>query len=154
MFMCVKLVYYRAEKWRSRETAKLLFGGIYPIIFLEYSFIFWKRAFKNQSNFWIITHLKLLMLHRKYMTMNFSNTKLKSEKLNKLNFQGIYPILKYSKACFSEVYYVTQVLKQGINTKTMCPNYILKFRNTKSHLLQVYVGTLANIETVIKHHVC
>jgi len=30
---------------------------------------------------------------------------------------------------------VTQVLKQGINIKTMCPNYIIVFRNTKSHLL-------------------
>jgi len=24
-------------------------------------------------------------------------------------------------------------LKQGINIKTMCPNYMLEFRNTKSH---------------------
>jgi len=30
---------------------------------------------------------------------------------------------------------VTQVLKQGINITTMYPNYILEFRNTKSHLL-------------------
>jgi len=28
-----------------------------------------------------------------------------------------------------KVLYVTQVLKQGINIKTICPNY--KFRNTK-----------------------
>jgi len=34
-----------------------------------------------------------------------------------------------------KVYYVIQVLKKGINMKTMCPYYILKFRNTKSHLL-------------------
>jgi len=34
-----------------------------------------------------------------------------------------------------KVYYVTQLLKQGINIKTMCPNYILEFRNMKSHLL-------------------
>jgi len=27
-----------------------------------------------------------------------------------------------------KVYYVTQVLKQGINIKTMCPNNILEFR--------------------------
>jgi len=27
-------------------------------------------------------------------------------------------------------YYVKQVLKQGINIKTMCPNYIFEFRNT------------------------
>jgi len=33
-----------------------------------------------------------------------------------------------------KVYYVTQVLKQGINIKTMCPYYTLQFRNTKSHL--------------------
>ena len=32
-----------------------------------------------------------------------------------------------------KVYHVTQVLKQGRNIKTMCPNYILEFRNTKSH---------------------
>ena len=30
-----------------------------------------------------------------------------------------------------KVYYVTQVLKQGINIKAMCSNYILKFRKTK-----------------------
>jgi len=40
-----------------------------------------------------------------------------------------------------KVYYVTQVLKQGINIKMMCPNYILKFKNKKLHLLQVYLGT-------------
>jgi len=34
-----------------------------------------------------------------------------------------------------KVCYVTQMLKQGINIKTMCPNYILEFRNTNSHLL-------------------
>jgi len=38
-----------------------------------------------------------------------------------------------------KVYYVTQVLKQGINIKTMCPNYILELRNTNSHLLRVYL---------------
>ena len=36
----------------------------------------------------------------------------------------------------------------------MCPYYILEFRNTKSYLLQVYVGTWAKIEIVIKNHVC
>ena len=36
----------------------------------------------------------------------------------------------------------------------MCPYYILEFRNTKSYLLQVYVGTSAKIEIVIKNHVC
>jgi len=39
-----------------------------------------------------------------------------------------------------KVYYITHVLKQGINIKTNCPNYILKFRNMNSHLLQVYLG--------------
>jgi len=39
----------------------------------------------------------------------------------------------------TKVCYVTQVLKQAINTKTMYPNYIHEIRNTKSHLLQVYV---------------
>jgi len=33
------------------------------------------------------------------------------------------------------------VLKQGNNIKTMCPNDIVEFRNTKSQLLQVYLGT-------------
>ena len=47
------------------------------------------------------------------------------------------------------VFYVTQVLKQGINIKTMCPNCILKCRNTNSHLLQVYLDVKANNETVI-----
>ena len=28
-----------------------------------------------------------------------------------------------------KVYYVTQVLKQGISTKAMCRNFILEFRN-------------------------
>jgi len=32
------------------------------------------------------------------------------------------------------VYYVTQVLKQGINIKTTSHNYKLEFRNTKTHL--------------------
>jgi len=48
------------------------------------------------------------------------------------------------------VYYVTQ----GINIKTMCPYYILEFRNTTLHLLQVYLGAWAKIGTVIKNHVC
>ena len=52
------------------------------------------------------------------------------------------------------VYYVTHVLMQGINIKTTCPNYMLKFRNTTSHLLQVYLGAWVKIEIVIKNHVC
>ena len=38
-----------------------------------------------------------------------------------------------------------QVLKQGINIKTVCPNYLLKFVNTKSHLMLVYLGTLTTL---------
>jgi len=34
-----------------------------------------------------------------------------------------------------KVYYVTQVLKQGINIETSCSNCILELRNTKSHVL-------------------
>jgi len=34
-----------------------------------------------------------------------------------------------------KVYYVTQMLKQGINIKTMCPNHILELKNTQLHLL-------------------
>ena len=52
-----------------------------------------------------------------------------------------------------KVYYYKQVLQQGINIKTMCQNCILKFRNMKSHLLQVYLGTWANIEIVNKSQV-
>jgi len=37
-----------------------------------------------------------------------------------------------------------------VNIKTMCSNYILKFRNTQS---KVYLGVWAKIETVIKNHV-
>jgi len=36
-----------------------------------------------------------------------------------------------------KVYYVTHMLKLDINIKTTCPNYILEFRNTNSHLLHV-----------------
>ena len=53
-----------------------------------------------------------------------------------------------------KVYYVTKMLKQCFNTKTTCPNYILKIRNTKSHLLQVYLGAWVKIEIVIKNRVC
>jgi len=55
-----------------------------------------------------------------------------------------------------KVCYDTQVLKHGINIKTMCSNYILLyiFRNTKSHLCYVNIGAWAKIETVIKNHVC
>ena len=52
-----------------------------------------------------------------------------------------------------KVNYVTHVYTQGININTMCPKYI-QSRSTKSHLLQVYPGALANIETVIEYHVC
>ena len=49
-----------------------------------------------------------------------------------------------------KVFSVSQVLKQDINIKTMCPNYILEFRNMTSHLLQVYLGVWVKIEIVIK----
>ena len=53
-----------------------------------------------------------------------------------------------------KVYYVTQVFKQGINIKTICPNCVLKFRNTQSHLFQIYLGTWVKIEIVSENHVC
>jgi len=43
-------------------------------------------------------------------------------------------------------YYVTHVLKQDINIKRRCPNLIHEFRNTNSHLLQVYVSAWAKIK--------
>ena len=39
-----------------------------------------------------------------------------------------------------KVYYLTQVSKQGGNIQTMCPFYILEFRNTNSHLSQFCLG--------------
>jgi len=53
-----------------------------------------------------------------------------------------------------QVYYITQVLKQGIYIKIMFPNHILEFRNTNSHLLQVYLGAWVKIEIVVVNHVC
>jgi len=53
-----------------------------------------------------------------------------------------------------KVYSVTQVLKRGINIKTMCPNYELEFRNMRSNFFQVYLGAWARILTVIENHVC
>ena len=53
-----------------------------------------------------------------------------------------------------KVYHVTQVIKQSINIKMMCPYHILKFRNTNAHLLQVYLGAIAKIENDIENHVC
>jgi len=56
-----------------------------------------------------------------------------------------------------KVFYVTQVLKQGINIKSMCPDYIctciLELRNTNSNSNQVYLGAWAKIEIVIENHV-
>ena len=49
------------------------------------------------------------------------------------------------------VYYVTQVFKQGINIKCLFPNYILELRKTK--LFQVYLGEWVKIEFVIENHV-
>ena len=44
--------------------------------------------------------------------------------------------VKFKSLFDSEIkaYYVTHVFNQGININTMCLNYILEFRNTKSHL--------------------
>jgi len=46
-----------------------------------------------------------------------------------------------------KVWYVTQMLKLGNNIKTMCPNYILELRNTKSFLLQVNLGADQDIKS-------
>ena len=63
--------------------------------------------------------------------------------------------VKFNSLIDSEmkVYYVTQVFKQGINIKTMCPNYIhvLDLRNTQ---LQVYLGIWVKIKIVIEIHNC
>jgi len=54
-----------------------------------------------------------------------------------------------------KVCYVTQLLKQRILTSIKkIHNYILKFRNIKSHLLQACLGAWTKIETVIEKHVC
>jgi len=45
-----------------------------------------------------------------------------------------------------KVYYVTQGLKHGIT-------YSCKLKNKKMHLLHVYLGAWAKIETVTKNHV-
>jgi len=50
-----------------------------------------------------------------------------------------------------KVYCVTKVLRQCVNTKTTCHNYIFDFRNTKTHLLQVYLGAWIIIEIVINN---
>jgi len=52
-----------------------------------------------------------------------------------------------------KVYNVTEVLRQVINIKTMCPYYTLEFRNMTSYLLQVSRCVGLDI-TVIKNHVC
>jgi len=49
-----------------------------------------------------------------------------------------------------KVFYVPHVLKEVIKIKTMCSNYILKFRKVKSHLLQVCLGVWGKIKTVIE----
>ena len=66
-------------------------------------------------------------------------------------FMCVQLISKFDR---KKVYYVTQVSKQGINIKTMCPNYIHEFKNTKSHLLQVYLDEWVKIEIVIENHAC
>ena len=52
------------------------------------------------------------------------------------------------------VYYVTRLLKHGFNIKNICLYYILEFRNTKSHLVHVYLGAWVKIGIVIENHVC
>ena len=54
---------------------------------------------------------------------NFVMTKLIFEKQNNSLFDREM-----------KVFYVTQVLGQGINIKTICPNYILKFRKNENHI--------------------
>ena len=49
------------------------------------------------------------------------------------------------------VYYVTQVLMHSININKICSNYILEFRNTNSHVLQVYLGVWVRIEIGIEN---
>jgi len=63
-------------------------------------------------------------------------------------------LVQKNYSCVTCAYYVTQVLKQGINISTACPNYILEFSNTKSHLLHVYLGAWAKIENVSENNVC
>ena len=52
------------------------------------------------------------------------------------------------------VFYITQVLTQDFNIKTMCPNYILEFRNAISYLFHVYLSVWVTIKIVIENHVC
>jgi len=49
-----------------------------------------------------------------------------------------------------KVYYVTHVLKQGI-LKYQNGRYVLTTTNTKSHVLQVYLGAWAKIESAIEN---
>ena len=46
--------------------------------------------------------------------------------------------------------YLAAWVKIEIVIETMCPNYILEFGNTNSHLLQVYLGAWVKIETVME----
>ena len=54
----------------------------------------------------------------------------------------IFMCVNLNKLCDREmkVYYVTNVLNQCINIETMCPKYIPEIRNTKSHLMRIYIG--------------
>jgi len=47
------------------------------------------------------------------------------------------------------VYDVTQVLKQCINIKMVCPSYIREYRNTKFHLFQVYLERIIKCKVVV-----
>ena len=68
----------------------------------------------------------------------------------------MFMCVKLNSLCDREMnlYYITYVLNQCINIKTMCPNYIHELRNTNSHLLQVYLGAWAKIETVKDRAIC
>ena len=37
---------------------------------------------------------------------------------------------------------------------TMCPNYILEFRNSTTHLMLVFLGASANTKSVIEFFFC
>jgi len=76
---------------RVRETDKLLFEGICPIIFREYPIIFhWVAKSKKKIEY----PIKYLKWYRKYKgkvvlpNMNFTNTQLKNAIPNTFNFQG------------------------------------------------------------------
>jgi len=56
-------------------------------------------------------------------------------------------LLRFSKTRLDHSLSINRLQYNYIST--MCPHYILEFRNTNSHLLQVYIDVWANTETVI-----